>query len=87
MGQIHVLRFRFTLLCKTEQMFSFIIVGYISIIIPFHLDLWEYHIIVRNAVELGCAADSFLFLFGSVLTESKAESERRNGLHLMEKTI
>lgn len=87
MDQIHVLRFWFTLLCKTEQMFSFIFVGHISNIIPFHLDLWEYHIIVRNGIELGCAAYSFLFLFSRVLTESKAESERRNGLHFMDKTI
>lgn len=87
MGQIHVLKFQFALLYKTEQMFSFIFVGHISNIVPFHLNLWDYHMIVRNAVELGCAACSSLFLLDRVLTECKAESERRNCLHVMEKTI
>jgi len=49
-------------------MFSFIFVGYISNLIALHFNLWEYHIIARNAVGLGCAAYSFLFLFGMVLT-------------------
>lgn len=67
-------------------MFSFIFVGHISIIIPFHLDLWEYPSLSEMQLNWGVLPIFFqICLFGRVLTKSSGESERMNCLTLCER--